>query len=154
MATHKSTLLERMPVLDETTYSGRRAGSLPASVLTSGGTPAKIPNGVAKPAGAAPLVDLLDLSSDGTPVPSSSGNDFLNDLLGVDLSFTPSQPGANQAPNLGTDALLDLLSIGSPGQSSSPTVDSLTPSKDDKCRPLLRWRHCHRLFLQNHLLLF
>ncbi|CAM8883651.1 unnamed protein product [Rhodiola kirilowii] len=128
----RSTLLERMPVLDETTYSGRRAGSLPASVLTSGGTPAKIPNGVAKPAGAAPLVDLLDLSSDGTPVPSSSGNDFLNDLLGVDLSSTPSQPGANQAPNLGTDALLDLLSIGSPAQSSSPTVDSLTPSKDNK----------------------
>ncbi|CAM8878488.1 unnamed protein product [Rhodiola kirilowii] len=128
----RSALLERMPVLDETTYSGRRAGSLPASVLTSGGTPAKIPNGVAKPAARAPLVDLLDLSSDGTPVPSSSGNDFLNDILGVDLSSTPSQPGANQAPNLGTDALLDLLSIGSPGQSSSPTVDSLTHSKDNK----------------------
>uniref|UniRef100_A0A7N0T865 AP-1 complex subunit gamma n=1 Tax=Kalanchoe fedtschenkoi TaxID=63787 RepID=A0A7N0T865_KALFE len=128
----RSTLLERMPVLDETTYSGRRAGSLPATVSTSGATPAKIPNGVAKPAAAAPLVDLLDLSSDDTPMPSSSGNDFLNDLLGVDLSSTPSIPGASQAPNLGTDVLLDLLSIGTPAQNSSPTIDSLTPSKESK----------------------
>uniref|UniRef100_A0A7N0UKA1 AP-1 complex subunit gamma n=1 Tax=Kalanchoe fedtschenkoi TaxID=63787 RepID=A0A7N0UKA1_KALFE len=121
----RSTLLERMPVLDETTYSGRRDGSLPTA-------PVKIPSGVAKPADAAPLVDLLDLGSDDTPMPGSSGNDFLNDLLGVDLSSTPSQPGASQAPNLGTDVLLDLLSIGNPVDSTSPTIDSLTPSKDSK----------------------
>lgn len=79
--------------MDEATYSGRRAGSLPPTLSKSDGTPAKIPNGVVKPSPAAPLLDLLDLSSDDTTMPSSSGNDFLNDLLGVDLSSTPSQPG-------------------------------------------------------------
>ncbi|CAM8916118.1 unnamed protein product [Rhodiola kirilowii] len=128
----RSTLLERMPVLDEATYSGRRAGSLPPAVSISGGSPAKIPNGVVKPADAAPLVDLLDLSSDDAPMTSSSGNDFLNDLLGVDLSSTPSQPGSSRSPNPGTDVLLDLLSIGSPAPSSSPTIDSLTPTKVNK----------------------
>jgi len=72
-----------MPVLDEATFSGRRAGSLPASVSTSGKSPLGIPNGVAK--AAAPLVDLLDLGSDDTPAPTSSSNNFLQDLLGVDL---------------------------------------------------------------------
>lgn len=90
---NRSTLLERMPVFDEATYSGRRAGSLPSTLSHSTGTPAKIPNGVVKPSPAAPLVDLLDLGPDDTAMTSSSGNDFLNDLLGVDLSSTPSQPG-------------------------------------------------------------
>lgn len=81
-----------MPVLDEATFSGRRAGSLPATVSTSSGASLNLPNGVAKPA-AAPLVDLLDLSSDDAPVPSSSGNDFLQDLLGVDVSPASVQPG-------------------------------------------------------------
>lgn len=40
--------------------------------------------------------------------------------------------GSSKAPNLGTDALLDLLSIGTPTQSTSPTIDNLTPSKDRK----------------------
>lgn len=89
MSIHRSALVERMPVLDEATYSGRRAGSIPATVSTSSGAPLKLPNGVAKPP-AAPLVDLLDLSSDDTPAPSSSGGDFLHDLLGVDLSIGSS----------------------------------------------------------------
>lgn len=92
MSFYRSTLVERMPVLDEATFSGRRAGSLPATVSTSSGTSLNLPNGVAKPA-AAPLVDLLDLSSDDAPVPSSSGNDFLQDLLGVDISPASVQPG-------------------------------------------------------------
>lgn len=79
-----------MPVLDEATYSGRKAGSVPPGISTSQGP--SLPNGVAKPA-AAPLVDLLDLGSDDTPAPSSSGGDFLQDLLGVDLSPAASQPG-------------------------------------------------------------
>lgn len=81
-----------MPVLDEATYSGRRAGSLQATIHTSNGAAINLPNGVAKPT-AAPLVDLLDLSSDDAPAPSSSGSDFLHDLLGVDLSPAPSQSG-------------------------------------------------------------
>lgn len=88
----RSALVERMPVLDEATYSGRRGGSLPAAVSSSNGPPVGLPNGVSKPA--APLVDLLDLSSDDVPAPNSSGGgDFLNDLLGVDLSLAPSQSG-------------------------------------------------------------
>ncbi|KAJ0038198.1 hypothetical protein Pint_23023 [Pistacia integerrima] len=88
----RSALVERMPVLDEATFSGRRAGSLPPTVSTMGGTSVSLPNGVAKPA-AAPLVDLLDLSADDAPAPSSSGGDFLQDLLGVDLSPASVQSG-------------------------------------------------------------
>lgn len=88
----RSALCERMPVLDESTYIGRRAGSLPAAVSTSQGAVLDLSNGVGKPS-AAPLVDLLDLSSDDTPVPNSSGNDFLHDLLGVDLSVGSTQTG-------------------------------------------------------------
>ncbi|XP_021842869.2 AP-1 complex subunit gamma-2 [Spinacia oleracea] len=120
----RSALVERMPVLDEATYSGRRAGSLPAAVSSSNVTSVNLPNGVSKPA--APLVDLLDLSSDDVPAPSSSGGgDFLHDLLGVDLAPSPSQSGTQKS---GTDALLDLLSIGSPtamNNSSTPDILSL-----------------------------
>lgn len=92
MCVCRSSLVERMPVLDEATYSGKRAGSLPATIPTSNGAAINLPNGVAKPT-AAPLVDLLDLSSDDAPAPSSSGSDFLHDLLGVDLSPASSQSG-------------------------------------------------------------
>lgn len=89
---YRSTLLERMPVLDEATYSGRKASSMPASFSSSNGPSANLPNGVPKAAVAAPLVDLLDLSSDDLPAPSSSGGHFLQDLLG-DLSPAPGQSG-------------------------------------------------------------
>ncbi|KAH0903553.1 hypothetical protein HID58_043056 [Brassica napus] len=65
----RSSLVEKMPVLDEATFSGRRAGSLPIAVSTSGKSSLSIPNGVVK--AAAPLVDLLDLSSDDAPAPTS-----------------------------------------------------------------------------------
>ncbi|GAB2297329.1 hypothetical protein Dimus_031439 [Dionaea muscipula] len=121
----RSTLLERMPVLDEAAYSGRRAGSLQQTVSSSNGPTVNLPNGVAKPA-AAPLVDLLDLGSDDAPAPSSSGADFLHDLLGVDLSPVPSQSGS-QNQKSATDVLLNLLSIGDPPASnSSPTADILS----------------------------
>ncbi|KAK6931085.1 Clathrin/coatomer adaptor, adaptin-like, N-terminal [Dillenia turbinata] len=127
----RSTLVERMPVLDEATYSGKRAGSLSATGPTSNAASLNLPNGVAKPS-AAPLVDLLDLSSDDVPAPSSSGGDFLQDLLGVDLSPAASLSGTGQAPKSGTDVLLDLLSIGSPpAQSSTSTADILSPSQDN-----------------------
>ncbi|KAK6922155.1 Clathrin/coatomer adaptor, adaptin-like, N-terminal [Dillenia turbinata] len=127
----RSTLVERMPVLDEATYSGKRAGSLPATGPTSNAASLNLPNGVAKPS-AAPLIDLLDLSSDDVPAPSSSGGDFLQDLLGVDLSQAASLSGTSQAPKSGTDVLLDLLSIGSPpAQSSTSTADILSPGQDN-----------------------
>ncbi|XP_022891525.1 AP-1 complex subunit gamma-2-like isoform X1 [Olea europaea var. sylvestris] len=128
----RSALVERMPVLDEATYSGRRAGSVPAAVSTSQGAPLNFPNGVAKPT-STPLVDLLDFSSDDVPEPGSSGGDFLQDLLGVDPSPASSQPGGNQAQKSGNDVLLDLLSIGTPPAPSSPsTVDMLSSVQDDK----------------------
>ncbi|XP_059648987.1 AP-1 complex subunit gamma-2-like isoform X2 [Cornus florida] len=128
----RSQLLERMPVLDEATYVGRRAGSLPATVSTSNGAAINLPNGVAKPA-AAPLVDLLDLSSDEALEPSSSGGNFLQDLLGVDLSPVSPQSGGSQAQKSGTDVLLDLLSIGMPpAQNSLSTPDILSSSQDNK----------------------
>ena len=88
----RSTLLERMPVLDEATFIGRRAGSMPGTASTPAGPSVNLPNGVAKPS-VAPLVDLLDLNSDDAPVPSSSGGDLLHDLLGVDLVPGSQQPG-------------------------------------------------------------
>lgn len=124
----RSALVERMPVLDEATYSGKRAGSLPASGPSSNGPPSvNLPNGDSN-ANSAPLVDLLDLSSDDTPAPSSSGGDFLNDLLGVDISSAPpSHSGTSQSKKSGTDALLDLLSIGdAPTANNSPSPDIMS----------------------------
>ncbi|XP_042388456.1 AP-1 complex subunit gamma-2-like isoform X1 [Zingiber officinale] len=124
----KSSLVERMPVLDESTVIVKRAGPSQASISTEksnqqppSGTSLKLPNGVAKPA-AAPLVDLLDLSSDDTPVSAPTSNDFLHDLLGIDL--TNSSSGI--APASGTDILMDLLSIGTPPVQSntSPEISS------------------------------
>lgn len=129
----RSALVERMPVLDEATFMGRRAGSMPATVSTSTTTSINIPNGVSKPS-MAPLVDLLDLSDD-APAPTSIGGsgDFLQDLLGVDLSPAPNQPGLKPAPQNGTDVLLDLLSIGTPPpQSDSSTSDILSSVQDNK----------------------
>lgn len=127
----RSTLVERMPVLDEATFIGKRAGSIQATVSPSAGASINLPNGVAKPT-AAPLVDLLDLGSDDVPAPSSSGGDLLHDLLGVDLSTASAQSGVNHAPKNGTDVLLDLLSIGSPTQSSQSVSDMLSSSQDNK----------------------
>ncbi|KAJ8439521.1 hypothetical protein Cgig2_007038 [Carnegiea gigantea] len=124
----RSALVERMPVLDEATYSGRRTGSLPAAASSSNGPSVNFPNGVSN-APAAPLVDLLDLSSDDMPAPSSSGGDFLHDLLGVDISPAPLQSGASQTKKSGAVALLDLLSIGEPpvaNHSSVPDILSVT----------------------------
>jgi len=87
----RPTLVERMPVLDEVTFIARRAGSFPGAGLTSTGSSVGLSNGVAKPV--APIVDLLDMNSDDAPAPSSSGGDFLQDLLGVDLSLASQQSG-------------------------------------------------------------
>ncbi|CAN6164958.1 unnamed protein product [Urochloa humidicola] len=137
----KSSLLERMPVLDEANYLVKRAASTQATVssvksapaVTPGGQP-KLPNGVAKPP-AAPLADLLDLSSDDTPVttsaPTTAPNDFLQDLLGIGL--TDSSP-AGGAPSTSTDILMDLLSIGSttPVQNGPPTSNFIPPGIETK----------------------
>lgn len=123
-----------MPVLDEAAYIGKKVGSLATAIPTSNGTPINLPNGVAKPS-AAPLVDLLDLSSDDAPVASSSGSDFLHDLLGVDLPSASSQSvlGYIQAQKGGPDVLMDLLSIGTPpSQSNSSTTDILSATLDNK----------------------
>ncbi|GAV80825.1 LOW QUALITY PROTEIN: Adaptin_N domain-containing protein/Alpha_adaptinC2 domain-containing protein, partial [Cephalotus follicularis] len=127
----RSALVERMPVLDEATFRGRRPGSLPATVSTSSGPSRSLPNGVAKPT-EAPLADLLDLTSDDAPAPSSSGGDFLHDLLGVDLLPASTQASTTQAPNNGADVLLDLLSIGNTVQSKSSIPEILSSSLENK----------------------
>ncbi|KAM6562159.1 hypothetical protein CsatB_022157 [Cannabis sativa] len=128
----RSALVERMPVLDEATFMGRRAGSMPSSVSTSTVSSINLPNGVNKTS-AAPLVDLLDLSSDDVPAPSPGGGDFLQDLLGVDVSPSSNQPGTNHAVQNGTDVLLDLLSIGTPpAQNISSTPDIFSSVQDNK----------------------
>ncbi|KAF7829380.1 AP-1 complex subunit gamma-2-like [Senna tora] len=88
----RSILVERMPVLDEANFVGRRDGSLPGTASTPTGPSVNLPNGVTKTS-VAPLVDLLDLNSDEAPAPSSSGGDLLQDLLGVDLPSTSEQFG-------------------------------------------------------------
>ncbi|XP_058112225.1 AP-1 complex subunit gamma-2-like [Magnolia sinica] len=134
----KSALVERMPVLDEAAYILKRTSSSPATLSSektsksiSSGASLNLPNGVAKPP-AAPLVDLLDLSSDDAPAPSSSGGDFLQDLLGVGLTPSPPVSGMSQASTGGADILLDLLSIGtSPGQNNLSAPNLLLANQDN-----------------------
>ncbi|KAG9452664.1 hypothetical protein H6P81_005568 [Aristolochia fimbriata] len=139
----KSALVERMPVLDEATYTVKRAGSAqPGAPLektsksTGPATGLNLPNGVVKSA-PADLIDLLDLSSDDVPAPASTG-DFLNDLLGGGLTTNPSVSGADQAPTSGTDILMDLLSIGTTPQNnhSMPNVMSTTLDNLPSVSPL------------------
>ncbi|XP_049391239.1 AP-1 complex subunit gamma-2-like isoform X1 [Solanum stenotomum] len=131
----RSSLAERMPVLDEATFSGRRAGSVPAAVSTSQGVSVNLPNGSAK-LSTAHVADLLDLSLDDAPAPSSSGGGFLQDLLGVNLMPLSLQPDANQAQKSGSDVLLDLLSIGTPPAQSSPSTPQVLSSNADNRSPL------------------
>ncbi|KAM3244899.1 hypothetical protein ACQJBY_056308 [Aegilops geniculata] len=147
----RSSLLERMPVLDEAAYLVKRASATQATIpaykpaaVTPGGL--KLPNGVAKPA-AAPLVDLLDLSSDDAPVTSAASattapSDFLQDLLGIGGTNLTTAGAPSSAS---TDILMDLLSMGSsPSQnglpspglkkkpvSAAPQVGSLVPEPID-----------------------
>uniref|UniRef100_M8C5N8 AP-1 complex subunit gamma n=1 Tax=Aegilops tauschii TaxID=37682 RepID=M8C5N8_AEGTA len=129
----KSSLLERMPVLDEASYLLKRAASSQATVSLTKSAPSaasggslKVPNGAVKPP-PAPLADLLDLSSDDAPVttsaPSTAPNDFLQDLLGIGLIDTSTAGGA---PSASTDILMDLLSIGSyPVQNGLPATSNI-----------------------------
>ncbi|KAG2702059.1 hypothetical protein I3760_06G073200 [Carya illinoinensis] len=125
----RSALVGRMPVLDEATFIGRRASSSPAMVSTSNSASLNLPNGVAKPP-AAPLVDLLDLSSDDVPAPSSSWCQRHRDEHGAIILHAIS--GTNEAPRTGTDILLDLLSIETPPAQSSSITDILSSSQGDK----------------------
>ncbi|KAK1296534.1 AP-1 complex subunit gamma-2 [Acorus calamus] len=132
----KSSLVERMPVLDESAYHNKKAASAPGNLSegktsqATGGASVKLPNGVAKTP-AAPLVDLLDLSSDDIPQPSSSGGDFLHDLLGIGLAPSPSSAGGGAMSSSGVDALLDLLSIGeAPVQNDLLASNSVSTSQD------------------------
>lgn len=125
----KSALVERMPVLDESTYSGKKADAAGAVLVdsktkVSPGTPASIPNGVSKPPTNA-LMDLLDLSVDEVSSPAVSAGDFLQDLLGIGCSPDPALPVLGQASTGSADVLLDLLSIGTP---PAPVQSTVIPS--------------------------
>ncbi|CAI9092868.1 OLC1v1028213C3 [Oldenlandia corymbosa var. corymbosa] len=119
----RSTLVERMPVLDEDTFSGRRAGSVPAAVSTSKVAPLDLPNGGGKVIDA-PLIDLLGFD---VPEPTPDHDNHHN-LINVNVSPTSSPPGPNHAHN---DLLMDLLTIGTPpAQNSSSVPDILSPNQD------------------------
>lgn len=100
MDTSRNAVVERMPVLDEAAYIEKRAATAQSTVssektskpTTAGVAALNLPNGV-KAVSAAPLVDLLDLTSDDIPAPSSSSNDFLQDILRVGLTPEPSTSG-------------------------------------------------------------
>ena len=94
----RSSVVERMPILDMSAYNMKRAAASPindanekTSRLASSEASLKLPNGVNGHT-SPPLVDLLDLSSDDLPQTSSSTGDFLQDLLGMNL-MTPSTAG-------------------------------------------------------------
>ncbi|KAG6518032.1 AP-1 complex subunit gamma-2-like isoform X1 [Zingiber officinale] len=123
----KSSLLERMPALDESSYIGKRTSSSQvniSAVKLTRPTPVaspSLPNGVAH-APTNPLLDLLDLIPDDNPVPTSSTNDIVQDLLGIGLG-NPLTSGTI-SPSVGTDILLDLLSIGGTNdQNDVPVLD-------------------------------
>ncbi|XP_078430450.1 AP-1 complex subunit gamma-2-like [Wolffia australiana] len=136
----RSSVVERMPVLDLSAYNLKRAASSPASMASqkpalaaSSGASLKVPNGVNNHT-SAPLVDLLDLGSDDVPQASSSTSEFLTDLLGMDLT-APSTTGKPA----GADLLMDLLSVGTSSSSSVP-ADLLAPKSvphaQDKAQPI------------------
>jgi len=138
----RSSLLERMPVLDEASYLVKRATATQATIsadkLAPTVTPGslKLPNGVAKPT-SAPLADLLDLSSDGAPASTvastTTPNDFLQDLLGIG-GVSSSTTGVTSTAS--TDILMDLLSIGSsPSQNGTPVTDFHHPGQESKPVP-------------------
>ncbi|VAI83020.1 unnamed protein product [Triticum turgidum subsp. durum] len=151
----KSSLLERMPVLDEANYLLKRAASSQATVSLTKSAPSaasggslKVPNGAVKPP-PAPLADLLDLSSDDAPVttsaPSTAPNDFLQDLLGIGLIDTSTAGGA---PSASTDILMDLLSIGSyPVQNGPPATSNISSPGQGKVTVLIIFAYfcpvCH-----------
>lgn len=131
----RSVLAERMPILDEATYCRKRTVPVYDAISIPQVGAAKPSNGSAKPGVAAPLVDLLDLSSDDAQVPSASGLDLLQCVHGHDLSSSVSQSGKSQSQKNGTDTLMDLLSIGTSlypvqGSSTTPGIPSL--GQDDK----------------------
>ncbi|PUZ78123.1 hypothetical protein GQ55_1G427700 [Panicum hallii var. hallii] len=139
----RSSLLERMPVLDEASYLVKRATATQATISADKLAPTvapgglKLPNGVAKPT-SAPLADLLDLSSDGAPASTTTStttsNGFLQDLLGIGGVSTATTGVPSIAS---TDILMDLLSIGSspsqngtPGQAESKPVHAVPEAID------------------------
>ncbi|XP_062220627.1 AP-1 complex subunit gamma-2-like isoform X1 [Phragmites australis] len=141
----RSSLLERMPVLDEASYLVKRATTTQATIsadklapaVTPGGL--KLPNGVAKPT-ASPLADLLDLSSDGASATTAATtttapSDFLQDLLGIG-GTNSSMAGVPSSAS--TDILMDLLSIGSsPSQNGLPASDFTHPGPETKPVPVV-----------------
>jgi AP-1 complex subunit gamma-1 len=143
----KSTLLERMPVLDEASYLTKRAGS---TEKTASGYPkstasgdskitssVKVPNGVAKPPTAASMPNLIDFNIDDTPVAPTSTTtsehpNFMKDLIDIDLPSSPPS-GGKPAPAINRNIIDDLLSIGTspvenglPASSSFPTITKST----------------------------
>ncbi|KAG0565630.1 hypothetical protein KC19_7G002600 [Ceratodon purpureus] len=128
----KAALVERMPVLDEATYSAKNEMGIdghhtPAAVTTephSNGH-VKHANGIGKqPAATSNLMDLLSFMPDEQPSsPSKSTGDALLDLLG-----SGPMGASNSTTPGGANMLLDLLSLDGP---APPTSTATTPPLAD-----------------------
>ncbi|KAJ3707537.1 hypothetical protein LUZ61_011242 [Rhynchospora tenuis] len=145
-ASIKSTLLERMPVLDEASYLTKRAGSTQTTASgDSKSTPSgdskttsaiKVPNGVAKPPPSVSMANLIDFSIDDPPVVPTSNTttsdplNFINDLIGIDLSSSPPS-GGGSAPTVSAD-IMDLINIGSTPVQNGPPASSPFPTMTTK----------------------
>ncbi|XP_024542965.1 AP-1 complex subunit gamma-2 isoform X2 [Selaginella moellendorffii] len=128
----KGALLEKMPALDATAYSTKRADAAGVSLANGRASihetgPVSTSNG---PGSQPILTDLLDLNVDDTPAPPvqrKSAGDVLLDLLGANPS-APSAP-QEQTSGGGSDVLMDLLSVGSSSRQpviASSGLDSLS----------------------------
>ncbi|XP_024401001.1 AP-1 complex subunit gamma-2 [Physcomitrium patens] len=133
----KATLLERMPVLDEATYSaknemgvdGQQTAAAVASESDANGH-LKQPNGIGKqPAATANLMDLLSFTDEQPSTSSNSSGNALLDLLGngpLDGSNSLTSSAKHSAG--GADMLLDLLSLDGPAPpTSAPTSTAAAP---------------------------
>ncbi|KAG0558689.1 hypothetical protein KC19_10G046900 [Ceratodon purpureus] len=130
----KGALLERMPVLDEATYSakhemgvdGHHSTAAVASEPHANGH-VKQPNGIGKqPVANSNLVDLLNFMDDQPSNPSLSSGDTLLDLLGDGPIGGGNSTVSSAKPSVGgADMLLDLLSLDGPSPPS--TTPAVTP---------------------------
>jgi AP-1 complex subunit gamma-1 len=123
----KAALVERMPVLDEATYSAKHEMGVDGHHTTAhvvsdanGNGHAKQANGK-QPTATSNLMDLLSFTDEQSPSsPSISAGGNLLDLLGggnSDVSSVKHSAG-------GADMLLDLLSLDGPAPSTSKAASS------------------------------
>uniref|UniRef100_A0A7I4AYD3 AP-1 complex subunit gamma n=1 Tax=Physcomitrium patens TaxID=3218 RepID=A0A7I4AYD3_PHYPA len=126
----KSALVERMPVLDEATYTAKYEMGVDSQHTTTTTVTSephanghvKQTNGIGKqPDATSNLMDLLSFTDTQPPSPLKSSGDALLDLLGGGGPMD----APSSLPSSGTDMLLDLLSLD---DGPSPPASTATTS--------------------------